>query len=737
MVHQASHRFQELFQGLPIACFCFDGEGRIHEWNRFSEHLYGRSACEVLQLPVWKVVCAPSQAGFAQATVKRVLSGETLEGVEWTNVRADGSPIDVLSSTFPLRNCEQAVVGGIIANVDITHRKQAERDLQEAYEKLDHRVQERTEDLAKANTALHNEVAERKRAEAALRADADRLAAVISVQYEIAQAELDLEKVMQLLSDRTCSLSRADRSSILLLDDEDLVMRASSGPAVFPIGTRLKTSTNFASHCVRTGEIVYCPDVRIDSRADQKMARKTKTRSLVAVPIRFGSEIAGVFVVTSCKLDAFEESDVQVLQLMAGLISTAMEHASQFEERRETESELQRILAQTEQVLISIPSILIEIDEKDVITTWNTSAKTAFGLSRDDVLGKRLEECGLSWDSNVLAEAVAACKKEGRVIRLEDVRYTHAEGKERLLTVTITPITTSNGATIGLLILASDVTDRRALEGQLTQSQKLESIGQLAAGIAHEINTPIQYIGDNTRFLKDAFADLLGLIEACQEFIQNARDTGVSAKALSRLEEAAQKADISYLMQEVPAAISQSLDGTEHVAHIVRAMKEFSHPGTTEKTSIDLNHALESTVTVARNEWKYIANVEMDLDPSLPLVSCLPGDLNQVFLNLIVNAAHAVADVVKEGTDEKGTITIRTCREADCVRINIEDTGTGVPEAIRSRLFDPFFTTKGVGKGTGQGLSIARSVIVDRHGGSIEFETEINKGTAFIIRLPL
>jgi signal transduction histidine kinase len=190
-------------------------------------------------------------------------------------------------------------------------------------------------------------------------------------------------------------------------------------------------------------------------------------------------------------------------------------------------------------------------------------------------------------------------------------------------------------------------------------------------------------------------------------------------------------------MAEVPQAIQQSLQGIGRVTTIVRAMKEFSHPGSEEKSDTDLNRAIETTITVARNEWKYVAEVVTDFDPALPLVRCLPGEINQVILNLIVNAAHAIADVVENNGKSKGTITIRTRSQGDRVEIRVSDTGTGIPETIRAKIFDPFFTTKGVGKGTGQGLAIAHSVIVDKHGGTISCETEVGKGTTFVIRLPL
>lgn len=304
--------------------------------------------------------------------------------------------------------------------------------------------------------------------------------------------------------------------------------------------------------------------------------------------------------------------------------------------------------------------------------------------------------------------------------------------------MTLSPVRNSAGETINLVAIKRDITEQVVIETQLRQAQRLESIGQLAAGIAHEINTPTQYVGDNTLFLKDAFSDLLIVLDRYAKLKTAAKLGSVTPEILDEVEQAIQAADVEYLSAEVPKAISQSLEGIERVAKIVRAMKEFSHPGTGEKTPTDINRAIETTLTVARNEWKYVAELELDLQPDLPLVPCLPGDLNQVILNIAVNAAHSIADVVgKDGAGGKGKISVQTRLANEWVEIRISDTGNGIPEHVRPRIFDPFFTTKGVGKGTGQGLAISHSVVVDKHGGTIRFESETGKGTTFVIRVPL
>lgn len=268
-----------------------------------------------------------------------------------------------------------------------------------------------------------------------------------------------------------------------------------------------------------------------------------------------------------------------------------------------------------------------------------------------------------------------------------------------------------------------------ALEIQARHSQKMEAIGQLAAGIAHEINTPIQFIGDNCKFLGEGFGELLAFFEG----IEPGR---IPPPELLR--QRLEALDLAYLREEIPKAIQQSLDGVSRVSKIVSAMKDFSHPGTESRQTVDLNKAIESTIAVSRSTWKYAAELEAQLDPGLPPVPCFPGEFNQVILNLVVNAAHAIeAAQAARGDSALGKIIIRTWQESHEVKVEVSDNGTGIPPGIQARIFDPFFTTKEVGKGTGQGLSIARAVIVDQHKGRIEVRSTPGVGTTFTLSLPL
>jgi len=317
---------------------------------------------------------------------------------------------------------------------------------------------------------------------------------------------------------------------------------------------------------------------------------------------------------------------------------------------------------------------------------------------------------------------------------------------DRTFEVTVVPRFDADDTTlIGSIHIARDITARKEaenkqkrLQAQLLHAQKLESVGQLAAGIAHEINTPTQYIGTNIDFLDEAFRDVGELVAHLQTLLRAEAEGNLSPQLFEEARQAMEEIDWDYLATEIPSAIGQSRHGVKRVTSIVRAMKEFSHPGSKDKAAVNLNSIIQTTITVATNEWKYVAEVQTDLDPNLPSIPCLSDELGQVILNMVVNAAHAIGEKLGENPEgQKGTITLATRQDENGVELRISDTGAGIPEAIRQRIFDPFFTTKQVGKGTGQGLAIVHDVITEKHHGSIALESEVGVGTTFIIRLPM
>ncbi len=385
----------------------------------------------------------------------------------------------------------------------------------------------------------------------------------------------------------------------------------------------------------------------------------------------------------------------------------------------------------------SIPSVLICIDTNDRITHWNRAAERTFGISSREVIGCSLLECKINWDWNKVLRRIGMSSDENHSSQWGDIRYISPDGRERLFDVLVSPILNNSRKPVGFILLIDDETDRKNLESQIQQAQKLEAIGELAGGIAHEINTPIQFVNDNLHFLSQAWEDLERLLKLMNVTMDPAIAEHEISQKLAQMREISEEIDLEYLRREVPAAIEQSMEGVARVSKIVGAMKSFSHPDQKEKVLTDINRSLEETITVARNEWKYVADVETRFDPSLPRVLCLAGEMNQVFLNILVNAAQAIRDVVENNGAAKGKITIETTHTEEEVIIRISDTGTGIPESVLPRIFDPFFTTKEIGKGTGQGLALSYNIVVEKHHGTISCESEVGKGTTFIICLPL
>lgn len=398
---------------------------------------------------------------------------------------------------------------------------------------------------------------------------------------------------------------------------------------------------------------------------------------------------------------------------------------------------LRQANAEMAQLITSLSSILILISSDMTILHWNPSAQRNLGIAAEDAVKKPLFSLPIGWEQDRIDSGIQKCRAEGAAQYLDPMHFKRSAGGEGWLGVSISPVFRQDHAISGFILLCSDITERKELESQLAQGEKLKSIGQLAAGIAHEINTPIQYVGDNAHFLQTSFSDLLAVFKLYTDFLSALKRGSLAPGQIEQIEAAVSKLDIEFLFTEIPLAIEQSLDGIQRVSEIVRSMKEFSYPGMTHKTAVDINKGILNTITVARNEWKYVAEVELDLARDLPNVHCLPGEINQVLLNIIINAVHAIAETIPENSNTKGTILITSRRDGDWVEVRITDSGPGIPEHIQPHIFDPFFTTKEVGKGTGQGLAIAYNVIEVKHKGKLTFETRLGEGTTFIIRLPI
>ncbi|MBF0515442.1 MAG: PAS domain S-box protein [Desulfovibrionaceae bacterium] len=369
-----------------------------------------------------------------------------------------------------------------------------------------------------------------------------------------------------------------------------------------------------------------------------------------------------------------------------------------------------------------------------VIADVNPIAAEIAGLSREELIGKPWDQIGWRDISGGKAADLSYTHETGDAPN-QELLIDRPDGK--IVPVLKTVLTAEKQGKLLLYAVVFDISERKAIEHQLFIAQKLESLGPLAAGIAHEINTPTQYFNNNIHFIKEAFEHIFPMCGDFRRLLEAAKAGPVPKDIIEGVEAALDRHDLSYLEEEMPGAIAQTLEGLERISVIVRSVKQFAHPGAADMAAADLNEALRSTVIVSRNEWKYVAELKTDLDPGLPLVECVISEINQVVLNLIINAAHAIAEAIEVNPQGTWLITLSSRKNGPWAEISVSDTGLGIPPEVQPKIFDPFFTTKEVGKGTGQGLAIARRIVVEKHKGEIFFETSPGQGTTFTIRLPL
>jgi PAS domain S-box-containing protein len=388
-------------------------------------------------------------------------------------------------------------------------------------------------------------------------------------------------------------------------------------------------------------------------------------------------------------------------------------------------------------VISAVPQLIYWKDAEGRYVGCNAAYLVFRGLCEEaDLLGRDEQELTLPDAIGVaLDELEHEVIGSGRPVIDRTVELPDRHGDRRSLLLSVLPLD-QGGVGRGVIGVGADITHARELERQLAQANRLESIGQLAAGIAHEINTPVQYVADNTHFVAEATSALLAVITQVDQLARTGVRPDGTPAGLADVADLLAPLDLDFLAGEMPGALAESREGLDRVTEIVRAMKDYAHPGT-GRAEIDPNRAIESTVHVCRNEWKYVARVELDLDPAAGLVPCFEGDLKQVVLNMIVNAAQAIAEDPRRADGSLGTITISTRRTPSEFLITIRDDGPGMDEKIVHRVFDPFFTTKQVGKGTGQGLSLAHAVVVTKHQGRIDLDTAPGAGATFTVRLPL
>lgn len=401
-------------------------------------------------------------------------------------------------------------------------------------------------------------------------------------------------------------------------------------------------------------------------------------------------------------------------------------------ERKAAELEHKRLTTAIDQVAEAI----VITDTSGTIIYVNPAFEVTSGYSVTESIGKNPKILKSDeHDEEFYTELwkTISCGKiwKGRFINLSK------DGRRHIQEATIGPVRNEEGQIMSYVCVARDITQQLLIEAQLRQAQKLESIGELAAGIAHEINTPTQYVTTNIKFLEDSFAEIIKTISSMNSLRKLIHDNTPIDKLVTAADTIINNDELNYLKEDIPNAIRESEEGLRRITEIVNSVKQLSHPGETQKSFHNLNNIINDAITVCTNEWKYVANIERDLAPDLPEIYCLRGEVGQVVLNLIINSAHAIEEKKSQQTKEKGTITVRSYVNDNFVTMEIVDTGSGMPQNIIERAFDPFFTTKQVGKGTGQGLAIAHNVIVNIHKGFIFIDSTEEVGTTVTVQLPV
>lgn len=392
--------------------------------------------------------------------------------------------------------------------------------------------------------------------------------------------------------------------------------------------------------------------------------------------------------------------------------------------------------AEIEKLIAAITSLLIAIDSDGKIFQWNEAAKKFFDIDDSHSIGQPFVELLREYippDKITELTEKGLTNLDGKPFNKLEIPIIFKDKGARLLLAIINPIMNSDGKKLGFLLLAEDITHRKEEEHRRNLSQKLESLGQMAGNIAHEIKTPLQYIGHNSQFVSDSFRDIIKFYEIVFECLPEIEQSD-NRHAVEKIRQSIDQYDIEYHIKEIPKACDMVVDGVTTVSNIIRSMKEYSHPGRGIMEKADINKLINSTIMIVQNKIKKILDIETEFCHELPKISCFPGELNHVFMNLLSNALDAIQEKGKQG--EPGIIKIATARKENEIIVIITDNGCGIPDNIKDNVFNPFFTTKEIGKGTGQGLSMAHN-IVEKHKGKIYFKSRVNQGTSFFIHLPI
>lgn len=732
-IHKHVDDFNVLFNSLPGLAWRKDNEGRYIMANSASCQFFGLSHDELMGKTAWDLFPA-EMAEFLDEAERPLFEGER-RAVEMEMQLGEGDESRFFArrmvSVMGLDGCVEGIIG---LTMETTQAKLAE-------------------ELAMKTAAFQTAILE---------------LAINFFNKDIDDLDHGIEDALGLVA----SYCEMDRASLFLYDycmETISVAQEWRTSGIPSMKNRLQsTPTSLVpglveAHRARKNFSIPSVEALPQSAPLRRIFGRLGTKSLIAVPLYNGMACYGFVGLASISREkAWTDNELKLLVVFAELLTNArvrklheqrliaarnvaQEAYDVMEERIEQRTlELARanhnlneeigartqIIQELETLRNSISGILIAVDEHDRVTVWNEAAQKAFEIHSRNALGERFQGLALTWDWEIVRANVAQCILNMSPVRATNVGYTTPDGQNAVLTLALSPLLDDQQSLTGYLILGEDITDLRTMEAHLAQAAKMEAIGQMAAGIAHEINTPTQYVSDSATFLREAFNELSILLNTVEKLCATP-----SQGSLETLHRILQDNDIQFIQQELPATFKRIETGIDKISSIVKAMNKFSYYRAEEKRMCDINELLQNALTISQSEWKYVAKVKQDLDHDMDLVMCSPGEISQCFLNIIVNAAHSIEEKVKD-TPKIGTIAITTRKSFNCIQIRIEDTGTGIPEHLQEKVFNLFYTTKTIGKGTGQGLAIVYDTIVNKHDGKITLESKEGEGSAFVIEIP-
>jgi len=684
-------RYKQLFEDAPIGYYELDAEGRIINVNRFISNLLGYSHLELVGRSVFNIFPVRYRASYKESFLKRLKKELHYSGNERIYLTKEHKEIPCFIEDKYVFDDDSNVIGIITTVMDMSDLKKTKQELESSQE---------------------------------------RIVSLYSLSQMIYFNE---QEIFEYTIEELLHLTSSGFGFIIFIDDLNskitlhLFIKNSEAEKLRTEVYYLdidKTGSWFPS--LLNGEAMMQNEVGFDFNIDFPN-KDIDVRNILAVPIYELSKVAIIAGIGNKNINYIEwdlvQTDLFINEMWKSILKKKSESA---------------LIAEKENLKITLNSIsegVITTDFNDRIISVNRSVEEIFEFNEQELLGTLIKDflslLEIRDENNKyemeIAEVYNILHNPLKDIDLSRNYFAKSKsGTQKIIQIHCVDIMSATDEKGGWNYFIKDITDIINIEQKSSLSQKLESLGQLAAGIAHEINTPMQYINDNNRFLQDSFRDINNYLKEIKLIIDS---NNAAAQELK------DKYDLDFLIGEIPLAIEQTREGIEKVNKIIVAMKNFSHHQGTEKLIADLNYGIESTATITKNAWKYVADLSLDLDPNLPSILCFSDELNQVFLNMIINSAHAIEE--KYGKSAiKGTIKIQTQFDENNVIIKIEDNGNGIPPKNVSKIFDPFFTTKQVGKGTGQGLTIAHDIIVNKHNGKIMVDSVYQEGTVFTILIP-